>query len=133
MSVARPPFMNAYTVAIADHSVETDRRRTRWLPKLIRLGMQRHRYSWVYTSVRSFGGEETQDLLVTLVSTLQALPPAQFLRSRNGSKALFHDLLRLNAAVSSADFDVKRIPCPCTQRSESTNDQGTTFVVYFNA
>lgn len=52
---------------------------------------------------------ETQDLLVTLVSTLQTLPAARFLPSRNGSKSLFYDLLRLNAAVSSAEFDVERI------------------------
>ncbi|KAH8733202.1 hypothetical protein GQ44DRAFT_669076 [Phaeosphaeriaceae sp. PMI808] len=55
------------------------------------------------------GHEETQDLLVALVSTLQALPAARILRSQNGSKTLFYDLLRLNAAVSSDNFDVGRI------------------------
>jgi hypothetical protein len=53
---------------------------------------------------------ETQDLLIALISALQALPAARLLHSRNGSKTLFHDLLRLNAAVSSDDFDAERIP-----------------------
>ncbi|KAF2844333.1 hypothetical protein T440DRAFT_460691 [Plenodomus tracheiphilus IPT5] len=53
--------------------------------------------------------EETQDLLVTLISALQALPAARLLHSRNGSRNLFHDLLRLNAAVSSNEFDAERI------------------------
>jgi hypothetical protein len=47
--------------------------------------------------------------LITLVSALQALPAARFLHSKIGSRALFHDLLRLNAAVSNAEFDVERI------------------------
>ena len=40
---------------------------------------------------------------------MQALPAARILHSRHGSKTLFHDLLRLNAAVSSDDFDAERI------------------------
>lgn len=48
---------------------------------------------------------DTQDLLVNLLSALQALPAARILQSRHGGKTLFHDLLRLNAVVSSDDFD----------------------------
>ncbi|KAL5400322.1 hypothetical protein PMIN03_012471 [Paraphaeosphaeria minitans] len=43
------------------------------------------------------GYEDTQDLLVNLLSALQALPAARILQSRHGGKTLFHDLLRLNA------------------------------------
>ena len=52
---------------------------------------------------------EIQDLLVALVSALQTLPASRFLYSKNGSKNLFHDLLRLNLAVSSDNFDIERI------------------------
>ena len=52
---------------------------------------------------------DTKRLLVTLVSALLALPAAELLRSRRRDEALFHDLLSLNAAVRSVDFNVKRI------------------------
>ncbi|KAF1934957.1 hypothetical protein EJ02DRAFT_487765 [Clathrospora elynae] len=52
--------------------------------------------------------EDTQDLLVTLVSTLQVLPAAPLLHSQNGGKSLFYDLSRLHAEVRSDDFDAKR-------------------------
>ncbi|KAF2844181.1 hypothetical protein T440DRAFT_523703 [Plenodomus tracheiphilus IPT5] len=55
------------------------------------------------------GYEDTQDLLVTLISALQGLPAARLLYSQNGSKSLFHDLLRLNAAVGSDGFDAGRV------------------------
>jgi hypothetical protein len=40
---------------------------------------------------------------------LQVLPAARLLHSQNGSKSLFHDLLRLNAAVGSDGFDADRV------------------------
>jgi hypothetical protein len=40
---------------------------------------------------------------------LRALPAARVLQSRNRGKTLFHDLLRLNATVSSDNFDAERI------------------------
>ncbi|KAI1576220.1 hypothetical protein PtrEW13061_010696, partial [Pyrenophora tritici-repentis] len=55
------------------------------------------------------GYEETQDLFVNLLSALRALPAARFLQSRHRDKTLFHDLLRLNATVSSDNFDAERI------------------------
>ncbi|UPX12656.1 uncharacterized protein EKO05_0003197 [Ascochyta rabiei] len=55
------------------------------------------------------GYEETQDLLFNLLSALRALPAARILQSRHGGKTLFHDLLRLNAVVSSDHFDHGRI------------------------
>ncbi|KAF2241698.1 hypothetical protein BU26DRAFT_571458 [Trematosphaeria pertusa] len=53
--------------------------------------------------------KEIQDLLVALVSALQTLLASRFLHSRNRSKNLFHELLRLNSAASSDDFDIERI------------------------
>ncbi|KAI1562965.1 hypothetical protein PtrEW7m1_010758, partial [Pyrenophora tritici-repentis] len=55
------------------------------------------------------GYEETQDLFVNLLSALRALQAARFLQSRHQGKTVFHDLLRLNAAVSSDNFDAERI------------------------
>ncbi|KAF3049727.1 hypothetical protein E8E11_010167 [Didymella keratinophila] len=55
------------------------------------------------------GYEEIQNLLVNLLSALLALPAARILQSRHGGKTLFHDLLRLNAVVSSDNFDDGRI------------------------
>ncbi|KAF1345648.1 hypothetical protein EJ07DRAFT_169940 [Lizonia empirigonia] len=55
------------------------------------------------------GYEETQDLIFNLLSALRALPAARLLQSRHQGKTLFHDLLRLNAAVSLDNFDAERI------------------------
>ncbi|KAI1508044.1 hypothetical protein KJE20_03562 [Pyrenophora tritici-repentis] len=55
------------------------------------------------------GYEDTQDLLVTLIYALQGLPAARLLPSQNGNKSLFHDLLRVNAAIGSDDFDAERV------------------------
>jgi uncharacterized coiled-coil protein SlyX len=52
---------------------------------------------------------EIQHLLVALISSLQAVPASRFLLSKTGSKNLFHDLLRLNSAVTSDKFDIDRI------------------------
>ncbi|PZD23186.1 HTH-Tnp-Tc3-2 domain containing protein, partial [Pyrenophora tritici-repentis] len=49
------------------------------------------------------------DLFVNLLSALRALQAARFLQSRHQGKTVFHDLLRLNAAVSSDNFDAERI------------------------
>ncbi|KAL6173862.1 hypothetical protein ACJQWK_00023 [Exserohilum turcicum] len=53
--------------------------------------------------------EESQNLLVSLLSALQALPAARILQCRNGSGTLFEGLLKLNALVSFDNFDVERI------------------------
>ncbi|KAF1936218.1 hypothetical protein EJ02DRAFT_515961 [Clathrospora elynae] len=46
---------------------------------------------------------------VSVERRLLVLPAAQVLHSQNGSKSLFHNLLRLNAAVGSDNFDAKRV------------------------
>ncbi|KAJ6192161.1 LOW QUALITY PROTEIN: hypothetical protein J3E72DRAFT_443079 [Bipolaris maydis] len=55
------------------------------------------------------GHEETQDLLVRLLSALRGLTAARILQFQNGGKNLFYGLLRLNARVSSDSFDNGRI------------------------
>ncbi|KAF2844618.1 hypothetical protein T440DRAFT_523364 [Plenodomus tracheiphilus IPT5] len=60
-------------------------------------------------ALQQIGNDEIQHLLVALVSFLQTLPASRYLPSKNGSKNLFHDLLRLNSAVSSDEFDIDRI------------------------
>ena len=47
--------------------------------------------------------------MVALVPTLQTLPASRVLYSKNGSRNLFHDFLRLNSAVSSDKSDIERI------------------------
>jgi hypothetical protein len=70
-------------------------------------------------SCTSNASKEIQHLLVALVSSLQTLPASQFLHSKNGRKNLFHDLLRLNSAVSSDDFDIDRIRPPLPRLASS--------------
>ncbi|RYP66166.1 hypothetical protein DL771_007942 [Monosporascus sp. 5C6A] len=53
--------------------------------------------------------EDAQDLAFNLLSSLQILPAARHLRSKTGHGTLRSDLLRLNSAVDSDDFDFDRI------------------------
>ncbi|CAE7219779.1 hypothetical protein PTTW11_11218 [Pyrenophora teres f. teres] len=76
--------------------------------RLIRWAMKVVQADYLYCAVPN-AILDTQDLLVTLIYALQGLPAARLLHSQNGSKSLFHDLLRLNAAVGSDDFDTERV------------------------
>ncbi|PYI35723.1 hypothetical protein BP00DRAFT_218463 [Aspergillus indologenus CBS 114.80] len=59
-------------------------------------------------SLDSFGVEDTQNLLLDLISALRALPDMRKLPSANGRKNLLGDLLRLNVLISSGDFEVEQ-------------------------
>lgn len=52
---------------------------------------------------------ETQDLLIALVSALQALPASRHLPSSRGGKNLLDDLSKLMTAVNADNFDTHRI------------------------
>ncbi|KAF1835673.1 hypothetical protein BDW02DRAFT_567708 [Decorospora gaudefroyi] len=56
--------------------------------------------------------ESLQDHALDLLSALQILPASRSLPSGTGGKNLFSDLSRLNLAVNSGDFDVRRIILP---------------------
>ncbi|KAH8731711.1 hypothetical protein GQ44DRAFT_745770 [Phaeosphaeriaceae sp. PMI808] len=53
--------------------------------------------------------ESLQDYTIDLVLALQALSASRSLPSSSGGKNLFSDLSRLNLAVNSGDFDIRRI------------------------
>ncbi|KAK0621573.1 hypothetical protein B0T17DRAFT_295605 [Bombardia bombarda] len=53
--------------------------------------------------------QDVQDLVFNLLSALQILPAIRLLRSKTGNGTLRSDLLRLNSAVDSDDFDFDRI------------------------
>jgi hypothetical protein len=50
-----------------------------------------------------------QNLALDLISALQILPASRILRSNTGNKNFYGDLLRLNSAVNSDDFDIERV------------------------
>ena len=50
-----------------------------------------------------------QNLALDLISALLLLPASRILRSHTGNKNFFDDLLRLNSAVNSDDFDIERV------------------------
>jgi len=51
---------------------------------------------------------ELKDILLDLILALQSLPASRLLPSNSGNKILLSDLLRLNSAVISDDFDIER-------------------------
>jgi len=51
---------------------------------------------------------ELKDILLDLILALQSLPASRLLPSNGGNKNLLGDLLRLNSAVNSDDFDIER-------------------------
>ncbi|KAL2171516.1 hypothetical protein VTG60DRAFT_2684 [Thermothelomyces hinnuleus] len=53
--------------------------------------------------------EDIGNLTIGLLSALQSLPAARLLRSSGRGKSLFGDLLRLNDAIDSDDFDPERV------------------------
>ncbi|XP_044721135.1 uncharacterized protein HRG_06132 [Hirsutella rhossiliensis] len=53
--------------------------------------------------------QDVQDIVFNLLSALQILPALRHLRSKIGSGTLRTDLLKLNSAVDSDDFDFDRI------------------------
>ncbi|PVH91134.1 hypothetical protein DM02DRAFT_664311 [Periconia macrospinosa] len=55
------------------------------------------------------GDEETQDLLISLVSALQTLPASRHLPSHRSGKNLLDDLSKLMTAVNADDFDIDQI------------------------
>ncbi|KAL2801971.1 hypothetical protein BJX63DRAFT_426405 [Aspergillus granulosus] len=59
-------------------------------------------------SLDSFGVEDTQNLILDLISALRALPDMRRLPSANGRKNLLSDLLQLNVLISSNEFEVDR-------------------------
>ncbi|KAL4861003.1 hypothetical protein BDV12DRAFT_191375 [Aspergillus spectabilis] len=59
-------------------------------------------------SLDSFGAEDTQNLILDLISSLRALPDMRMLPSVNGRKNLLSDLLRLNVLIGSDDFEVEQ-------------------------
>ncbi|KAK7210153.1 hypothetical protein V2G26_017331 [Clonostachys chloroleuca] len=60
-------------------------------------------------AVEHLGQEDLQNLVLVLLSTLQIHPAARLLRSSGNGKNLFDDLLRLNSAVNSGEFEPDRI------------------------
>ncbi|KAF4419981.1 hypothetical protein CGCF415_v014079 [Colletotrichum fructicola] len=58
-------------------------------------------------TVDRLGEEDLQILSLVLLSALQVLPAARFLRSSSG-RAFFGELSNLNAKVTSDDFDLNR-------------------------
>ncbi|KAJ4333150.1 hypothetical protein N0V95_009496 [Ascochyta clinopodiicola] len=55
------------------------------------------------------GDEETQNLLVALISALQTSPASRHLPSCRGGKNLLDDLSKLITAVNADDFDAERL------------------------
>ncbi|KAM0584291.1 hypothetical protein ACHAP6_007485 [Verticillium nonalfalfae] len=53
--------------------------------------------------------DELQDIALVLLSALQILPAARQLRSKTSGKHIFSDLLTLNAAIVSDDYNFDRI------------------------
>ncbi|KAG7110950.1 hypothetical protein HYQ45_017365 [Verticillium longisporum] len=53
--------------------------------------------------------DELQNIALVLLSTLQILPAARQLRSKTSGKHIFSDLLTLNAAIVSDDYNFDRI------------------------
>ncbi|KAH8744073.1 hypothetical protein F5883DRAFT_30549 [Diaporthe sp. PMI_573] len=67
--------------------------------------------------------EDVQNLTLDLLSTLQTLRASRLLRSGSTGKDLFGDLLRLNSAVHSDDFDLDRIrPLLSAVLADDSND-----------
>ncbi|CAI6091430.1 unnamed protein product [Clonostachys chloroleuca] len=60
-------------------------------------------------AVEHLGQEDLQNLVLVLLSTLQIHPAARLLCSSGNGKNLFDDLLRLNSAVNSGEFEPDRI------------------------
>ncbi|OBT82162.1 hypothetical protein VE02_10023 [Pseudogymnoascus sp. 03VT05] len=58
--------------------------------------------------LQHIGHEGRQSLALDLASALLVLPASRILRSNSGNKNFFGDLLRLNSAVNSDDFDIER-------------------------
>ncbi|KAL4938313.1 hypothetical protein BDV06DRAFT_201141 [Aspergillus oleicola] len=59
-------------------------------------------------SLDSFGVEDTQNLILDLISAIRVVPDMRKLPSANGRKNLLSDLLRLNVLISSGDFEVEQ-------------------------
>jgi len=51
---------------------------------------------------------ELKNILLNLIRALQSLPASYLLLSNGGNKSLLINLLRLNLAVGSNDFNIKR-------------------------
>ena len=51
---------------------------------------------------------ELKDILLNLILALQSLPTSRLLLSNSGNKILLSDLLRLNLAAISDNFNIKR-------------------------
>ncbi|XP_044714425.1 uncharacterized protein HRG_12023 [Hirsutella rhossiliensis] len=60
-------------------------------------------------ALERLGQEDLQNIVLDLLSTLQIHPAARLLRSTGDGKTLFGDLLQLNSAVNSGEFDFDRI------------------------
>ncbi|KAF5856232.1 hypothetical protein ETB97_007685 [Aspergillus alliaceus] len=77
-------------------------------------------------AISHFDNEDLQNLVLDLVSALRAIPDMRKLPSANGRKYLLSDLLRLNAVISSDDFNIESfIPllrAVLTQESHQSDD-----------
>ncbi|KAK0610050.1 hypothetical protein B0T17DRAFT_593872 [Bombardia bombarda] len=60
-------------------------------------------------ALEQLGQEDLQNVVLDLLFALRNLPTIRFLRSKTGHGTLRNDLLKLNSAVSSDDFDFDRI------------------------
>ncbi|KAF1936442.1 hypothetical protein EJ02DRAFT_506533 [Clathrospora elynae] len=61
------------------------------------------------SQVIQFKPIDTRNLLLTLIFALQTHPATSLLHSKTGGKSLSHDLSGINAAVTSDNFDAKRV------------------------
>ncbi|KFZ02079.1 hypothetical protein V500_00447 [Pseudogymnoascus sp. VKM F-4518 (FW-2643)] len=59
--------------------------------------------------LQQIGDEGLQNSALDLISALQILPASRILRSNTGNRNFYGDLLRLNSAVNSDDFDIDRV------------------------
>ncbi|KAH8434137.1 protein kinase family protein [Aspergillus melleus] len=59
-------------------------------------------------SLDSFDVQDTQNLILNLISALRALPDTRKLPSANGRKNLLSDLVRVNAPISFGGFEVNQ-------------------------
>lgn len=75
--------------------------------------------------------DQLQNLILNLLAALQVLPAARILRANNG-KILFVEILGLNSAVASDDFDLDRL-YPLLKVSVDRADDSTIWKEVKNA
>ncbi|KAK0707786.1 hypothetical protein B0H67DRAFT_494588 [Lasiosphaeris hirsuta] len=65
--------------------------------------------SYTPDAIQQLSQEDLQNVVLDLLFALHNLPTIRFLQSKTGYSTLHNDLLKLNSAISSSDFDFDRI------------------------